>query len=221
MKHPELGASLLSAHPFEIKDNAHELADGKIDFFHIDVMDGNFVPNLALNSSICKALCADYPSIPLDVHFMTTRKALDAIMPSFLETRPKWITFHVELKDDLKVLLDQCLSNGVAPGLAINPDTPLEVLIPFLPYCHIVLLMSVSPGYGGQAFREDTFKRLEALTQWRKDDDKSFLIEVDGGISLPIAQKLVELGADMMVIGSQLIFQQDKKAFIAKFHQMK
>ncbi len=219
MKPPELGASLLSAHPFEIKNIAHELVESEIDFFHIDIMDGNFVPNIALNSSVCKALAADYPHIPLDVHFMTTSQGLSAIMPSFLEARPRWITFHVEMEKDLKPFFDLCISFDVAPGLAVNPDTSLDKLKPFLPYCEIVLLMSVPPGYGGQAFQQKTFERLEILNQWRKDASKSFKIEVDGGINLPIAKKLIEKGADMVVIGSQLVAQKNKKDFIFNFHQ--
>ncbi len=219
MKSPKLGSSLLSISPFQLKKTTIDLVQAGIDFIHIDVMDANFVPNLALNCETFKAVKTLTPEMPFDVHFMVSLNALRAIMPGFLSLAPKWMTFHVELDAPWQEFIDQCMKHQVKPGLAINPDTPLEKIRPFLPFCEIVLLMSVPAGYGGQSFRKETYDRLKLLCNWRKQGDNHFLIEVDGGINLPISRELIKLGADLIVIGSDLIAQTQKKEYIGQFHQ--
>ncbi len=218
MKNHSLGASLLSVPLLSLKETVIDLSQSGIDFFHIDVMDANFVPNLAFSGDDYHSIGAIQPEALFDVHFMTTSKALDNILPSFLKPLPRWMTFHIEAEHSLDDLFQFCIEKNIQPGLAINPDTDLSLLTPWLAYCKIVLLMSVPPGYGGQLFRPETLPRLATLKKWKDDHNWDFLIEVDGGITLPIAYQLKALGADMIVIGSQLAKQDNKQEFINNFH---
>jgi ribulose-phosphate 3-epimerase len=219
MKNHSLGASLLSIPPFELASKLNELIKCGIDFVHLDIMDANFVPNLAFNYETCQSIKALATAVPLDVHFMVTPRALKAILPSFFKLNASWMTFHIETLSSVEELFDECRRNGIQAGLAINPDTDLASLEPHLDQCRIVLLMSVPPGYGGQAFDENTFERIQRLSSLREKKNLDFLIEVDGGIKLAIAKQLKTLSADMIVIGSDLIKQSNKQRYIQDFHK--
>lgn len=218
MKSHSLGASLLSIPPFDLASDLKDLITQELDFIHLDIMDANFVPNLAFNFETCNSIKSITKDLPLDVHFMVSSKALKALLPSFFKLNARWMTFHVEEHSAIAELFEECRSHGVQPGLAINPETDLSLLEPYLDQCEMILLMSVPPGYGGQTFNENTFKRLQTLNSWRINHKSTFLIEVDGGINLAIARNLQNLDADMIVIGSDLIKQSDKQSYIKKFH---
>lgn len=218
MKSHKLGASLLSIPPFDLSSTLKDLLENGVDFIHLDIMDANFVPNLAFNYETCHSIKAIATAVPLDVHFMVTPKALKAILPSFFKLNASWMTFHVEALSSVEELFDECRSHGVQPGLAINPDTDLSLLEPYLGQCEMILLMSVPPGYGGQVFNENAFQRIQTLSSWRIKHKYNYLIQVDGGINLVRAKKLQSLNADMIVIGSDLIKQSDKESYIQSFH---
>jgi ribulose-phosphate 3-epimerase len=219
MKSHSLGASLLSIPPLDLASNLKDLVLQGIDFIHLDIMDANFVPNLAFNYETCNSIKSLANDLPLDVHFMVSKKALKALLPSFFKLNARWMTFHVEEHTStLNDLFEECHSHGVKPGLAINPDTDLSCIEPYLKQCEVVLLMSVPPGYGGQIFNESTFQRIQILDSWRVKQAYKYLIEVDGGINLFLAKKLQNLHTDLIVIGSDLIKQTDKKSYIHKFH---
>ena len=220
MKSHSLGASLLSIPPFDLASDLNDLITKKIDFIHLDIMDANFVPNLAFNFETCNSIKGITKDLPLDVHFMVSNKALKALLPSFFKLNARWMTFHIEEHSAIAELFEECRSHGVQPGLAINPETDLSFLEPYLDQCEMILLMSVPPGYGGQTFNENTYQRVQALNSWRNKEKSSFLIEVDGGINLAIARNLQNLDADMIVIGSDLIKQSDKQSYIQRFHAL-
>jgi ribulose-phosphate 3-epimerase len=200
-----VGASLLSLPLFRANNVLQSLSKAGIDYWHIDVMDGNFVPNLALNAMWVQSIKEEYPSIPLDVHFMTTEKALQNVASSFLDTSPLWFSFHNESISLVDSWIQSCKKKGIQPGLAISPETSIDTLKPYLSSLSFVLLMSVEPGFGGQQFRKETYSKIEALQNLRARMSCSFRIQVDGGIQLEEAKQLQKLNVDMIVMGSYLV----------------
>ncbi|MDD4028887.1 MAG: ribulose-phosphate 3-epimerase [Caldisericia bacterium] len=200
-----IGASLLSLPLFSAHEVMHSLYTAGIDYWHIDVMDGNFVPNLALNSMCLQSIRTEYPSIPIDVHFMTTENAQHNLAPSFFAFSPTWFSFHIESVSAVNVWIQDCQQKGIRPGLALSPETPIQKLEPYLSSLSFVLLMSVQPGFGGQHFREDTYATIETLQKIRSQHQYSFQIQVDGGIQIKQAKQLKKMKVDRIVIGSFLV----------------
>jgi ribulose-phosphate 3-epimerase len=217
MKSPRLGASVLSVPFFSLSKKIKDLSLAKIDYFHIDVMDGNFVPNLSISPSLYCEIYESTPTIDFDLHFMVTQSALENLLPLFLKFPPKYLTIHLEAFTNWKEIAQQVRENGTMFGLAINPETSAQKLESFLTDLDMVLLMSVVPGYGGQKFINSTFDKLQILDRFRKENNLSFLIQVDGGINLSIAKQLVSLGTDLVVIGSDLINSKDPVSYIKQF----
>jgi len=218
MKNPSLGSSLLSIPIFELKSKVQDLYNAHIDFFHIDIMDGNFVPNLSITPSLYGEIFELLPQIDFDLHFMVTELGLKNILPTFLTYPPQYVTIHLEAIEDWAWVRMEVKSCGAKFGLAINPKSSVTLLEEYLPNIDLVLLMSVEPGYGGQRFIEDTYKKIEFLDKIRRGKNLSFLIEVDGGINLDISKKLKELGTDLIVIGSDLIRDIDFESYVLKFN---
>lgn len=217
MKSPRLGASVLSVPFFLLSKKINDLRSAKIDYFHIDVMDGNFVPNLSVSPSLYCEIFELVAPIDVDLHFMVTLAALENLLPLFLRYPPKYLTIHQEAVKNWNEIALKVRKNGTKFGLALNPDTPLEEIQPNLDKLDLVLLMSVVPGYGGQKFIESTLDKLQMLNRIRKENNLTFLIQVDGGINLAIAKQLVSLGADLIVIGSDLINSKDPVSYIRQF----
>jgi ribulose-phosphate 3-epimerase len=200
-----IGASLLSLPLFSAHVVMDSLCHAGIDYWHIDVMDGNFVPNLAFNPMWLQSIQKEYPSIPLDVHFMTTHIALMNVSPAFFSMSPTWFSIHVESESNAEQWVQSCQKQGIKAGLAISPETPMQTIEPYLPALDFVLLMSVNPGFGGQFFLQETFKRIETLQNLRIRHHSSFFIQVDGGIQEKEAIQLKKMNVDMIVIGSYLV----------------
>jgi ribulose-phosphate 3-epimerase len=220
MKNPKLGASLLSIPNFLLQEKVKELYNAKIDFFHIDIMDGNFVPNLSISPSLYHEIFSSIPQIYFDLHFMVTEKALHNLLTIYLQCPPRYVTIHQEAVSDWKAIAQQVRKSGVMFGLAINPSTELISIQKHLKELDLVLLMSVVPGYGGQKFKEATYKKLEILQTMRNKDHLPFLIQIDGGINLSIAKKLINQGADLLVIGSDLVSDPDPTSYISRFDSL-
>ena len=218
MKNPKLGASLLSIPNFTLKNKIQELFDAQIDFFHIDIMDGNFVPNLSLSPSQYGEIFEKLPQIDFDLHFMTTELGLKNLLDPFLAYIPQYVTIHMEAVEDWGWIANRVKNIGAKFGLAINPKTSVNSIIEYLPNIDLVLLMSVEPGYGGQSFLEVTYEKVNIMNEIRKNNSLSFAIEVDGGINLDISKKLKDLGADLIVIGSDLVWDKDPQSYIMKFN---
>jgi ribulose-phosphate 3-epimerase len=217
MKNPKLGASLLSVPNFLLPKKIKELYQAKIDYFHIDIMDGNFVPNLSISPVQYEEIYKYIPTALYDLHFMVTEKALEKLLPAFLHFPPQFVTVHQEAISNWQKVAQQVRNVGAKFGIALNPDTSVDSMKQSLKELDLILLMSVVPGYGGQKFMEATYEKLQILNNIREKNKLSFLIQIDGGINLTISKQLVSLGADLIVIGSDLIQSKDPVSYIKQF----
>jgi ribulose-phosphate 3-epimerase len=190
------------------------LEEAGVEALHLDVMDGVFVPNMTYGMPIVEAI-RKHTQMPIDVHLMIESPAKYA--KAFVDAGADLITFHVETMKapkDLE-LLDGIRAMGVAAGLAINPSTPMERLLPYVASCDLVLVMSVEAGFGGQAFNPVALDRLAMLRSQFGD----LLLEVDGGVNAETAGKCVAAGADLLVVGSAIFKQPDYCQALAHLHQ--
>lgn len=178
-----------------------------LDYFHIDVMDGKFVNNYQMPIKEILQI-AEYIKKPMDIHLMveTPEKYIDKLKKLPI----KYITFHIELAQDIEGLINECKSNGYKVGLAIKPNTDLKLLKPYLKLIDLILIMSVEPGFGGQEFLESTYDKIVGVKElFKKNNTENILIEVDGGINDSNISKLKELGVDIAVSGSYIINNQN------------
>ena len=214
----EISTSILSIKKEDIIKKIYELEIAHTDFFHIDVMDGKFVEN---DTSAIMLEYSEYikqiTNIPLDVHLMV--KDVYSYVNSYLSLNPNIITFHIEAVESahqVLELINYIKENGVKVGIALNPETEIEKIIPFLPYIHQVLIMSVKPGKGGQTFIESTFNKVQVMQEAIKKNKLEIDISVDGGINLDNIEKLKNLKINIAVAGTSIINSKDYKETIKK-----
>jgi ribulose-phosphate 3-epimerase len=193
--------SILSTNFFNLQAKLSVFEKNRIDFIHLDIMDGHFVDNISFGPAIARAIKEKF-SFGLDVHLMVSNPA--KMIPHFIESGADWLSFHVETGDDCGGLIGLIKKSGRRAGLVLNPDTPLERVQPFLKMIDYVLLMSVFPGFGGQKFIPATLERVRQLKKKLLDQQTHCLLQVDGGITLENVSSLKEAGADLFVIGTHL-----------------
>lgn len=213
MKNHKLGASLLSLDFLSLEEKIRELISDGIDFFHIDIMDGNFVPNLSFSAKFVESIRMISPEIPIDIHFMVTEKAFFNIISQFTVFKPEFVTVHRDVISDLKYVKEMLKKEDIKMGVALNPEIGIDSITDIIDYIDLVLLMSVKAGFGGQKFIDNTFKKIKDLSALKGN----FLTEVDGGIDLPISLKLKDYGVDLIVVGTSLINSKDQSGFINTF----
>lgn len=213
MKNHKLGASLLSLDFLSLEEKIRELISDGIDFFHIDIMDGNFVPNLSFSAKFVESIRMISPEIPIDIHFMVTEKAFFNIISQFTVFKPEFVTVHRDVISDLKYVKEMLKKEDIKIGVALNPEIEINSITDAIDYIDLVLLMSVKAGFGGQKFIDNTFKKIKDLSALKEN----FLTEVDGGIDLPISLKLKDYGVDLIVVGTSLINSKDQSGFINTF----
>jgi ribulose-phosphate 3-epimerase len=185
-------------------------------WLHVDIMDGHFVPNLTFGPGTVAALDRG-TDLFLDVHLMLDNP--DRYVEAFAEAGSDLITIHVEPAYPVADTLRKIRNLERFAGLALNPDTPVDTLLPHLDAIDLVLLMTVQPGFGGQSFRHDVVAKIAKVDRWRRERDLRFRIEVDGGINLETAERCREAGADTFVAGTAFFAAADKSAFLRAFSE--
>lgn len=200
--------SILSADFANLEKEIKAVAAAGADLIHVDVMDGNFVPNLTIGIPVVKSLKKVSP-LPLDVHLMIERP--ERYIEEFIKAGSDYLTIHVESTDDPAAVLKRIRELGAKAGITLRPGTSVDVVLPFLSLCDLVLVMTVEPGFGGQSFMEDQIAKISRLRTEIANKQLSCLIEVDGGINAETAKLCV--GADIFVAGSY-IFGRDYRTAV-------
>lgn len=211
---PVVLPSLLLCDFGNLEREVRQLEEAGVKGLHLDVMDGHFVPNLTYGLPIVAAL-RGLTDLPLDVHLMISNP--QQYVSQFVDAGSDILTIHAEAVDDPCPVLEQIRTAGAGAGLAINPPTSVESIEAALPFCDMVLVMSVMPGFGGQSFDEVA---LEKLTTLRKKLSDDVLLEVDGGVNEKTIAACGAAGAQLMVVGSAIFRQEDYTASVAKLTQL-
>ncbi|MYL19136.1 ribulose-phosphate 3-epimerase [Halobacillus litoralis] len=209
----KIAPSILSSDFARLADEIKDVDQGGADYIHVDVMDGHFVPNITIGPLIVDAV-RPVTDLPLDVHLMIENP--DAYIEAFAKAGADIITVHQEACPHLHRTLQLIKSFGVKAGVVINPGTPVEMIRPVLKEVDLVLLMTVNPGFGGQAFIPEVLEKVTETAQFRRDHGLSYEIEVDGGVNERTARLCAEAGADVLVAGSAVFNQPDRKQAIEK-----
>lgn len=194
-----ISPSLLSADFTKLAEHIKELENVGVSRLHLDVMDGHFVPNLTFGPFIIQQI-KEVTNLHLETHLMITTP--NRYFDDYIKAGSDTLIFHYEASDTIKDDLKYIQSQNIKSGLAINPDTDIEVLHQYLDYLDYILIMSVFPGFGGQSFIESTLEKMRLLSEICKD--KSILIGVDGGVNLSTIDKVYNHGADVTIVGSGL-----------------
>ncbi|MHB8260492.1 MAG: ribulose-phosphate 3-epimerase [Bacteroidia bacterium] len=198
MKHI-VAPSMLSADFANLQTEVELVNQSKAQWFHLDVMDGVFVPNISFGFPIIKAI-KKYAKKPLDVHLMIEQP--ERYIAAFKDAGADRLTVHYEASPHLHRTLQSIRAAGMKSGVALNPHTRVDVLEDVISECDLVCLMSVNPGFGGQKFITNTYKKIPHLKQMIRDKDYHTLIEIDGGVDLHNYKRLLISGADVLVVGN-------------------
>ena len=195
-----IAPSLLAADPLRIADEVEALK-GRHDWLHLDVMDGHFVRNLSFGPEVARAMRKRWPEEFIDVPLMTDR--LETVLPLFLDANPALLTVHAETEPQLlHATLSRIKNAGVRAGVAVSPATAVNAITHVLGVADLVLVMSVTPGFGGQKLIEDAPEKARDLARLRAARGYSYLLEMDGGLNEDNAGRVVAAGCDVLVMGS-------------------
>ena len=212
----KVSPSILAADFGNIERECNLIDKSGADWFHLDVMDGIFVPNISFGMPVVKAI-RKMTSKPLDVHLMITEP--ERHIEKFIEIGSDIISFHIEATNKIEENISLIKSNNVKAGIAINPDTPIDSLIDIINKIDLICLMGVFPGFAGQKFIKNTFDRLKELKKLIIDNNSKALIEVDGGVKADNYMELRSLGADVLVAGSYIFNSEDYDLVIKKLKE--
>lgn len=214
-----IAPSLLSADFARLGEEVRAVEAAGAALIHFDVMDNHYVPNLTVGPLVCQAI-RPHTTLPIDVHLMV--KPVDRIIPDFAKAGANIITFHPEASEHIDRSLQLIRDCGCKAGLVFNPATPLHVLDHVMDRLDIILLMSVNPGFGGQAFIPETLNKLRdvraRIDAYTQRTGREIWLEVDGGVKVDNIAEIAAAGADTFVAGSAVFGQPDYKAVIQAMH---
>ncbi len=194
------------------QDMAQAVSQAGAHMIHVDVMDGHFVPNITMGPGVVKNL-RPHTNLPFDVHLMIS--PVDEFIVPFAQAGANILTVHPEATSHIHRTLQLIKDQGCQAGVALNPGTPVEMLAPLMDLVDLVLVMTVNPGFGGQAFLHDQLPKIKAVSKMIEESGRQILLEVDGGITPETASLVIEAGANVLVAGSSVFKTSDYRGNIA------
>lgn len=209
----KVSPSILSADFVNLERDIRALTPAGADYVHIDVMDGNFVPNITIGIPVVAAI-RKITELPLDVHLMIDRPV--RYVDDFCKAGADILTVHVEsdTPENVRLALEKIRANGVKAALCVKPKTPAEAVLPYIDLCSLILVMTVEPGFGGQSFMENMMPKVQAIRGYIEKENPGCELEVDGGVNEKTAKICIAAGANVLVAGSAYFKAPDKAAFV-------
>ena len=209
----KVAPSILSADFVNLERDIRALKETGADYVHVDVMDGLFVPNITIGIPVVAAI-RRITDMPLDVHLMIDRPL--RYVDDFCKAGSDLLTVHVEAdtQENTLAALKRIRENGVRAAISVKPKTPAEAVLPFLPYCDLILVMTVEPGFGGQSFMQEMMPKLKTIRGYIDAQNPGCELEVDGGVNTETARICRENGANVLVAGSAYFKAADPAAFV-------
>ena len=211
-----IAPSMLASDFGNLKSEINMVNNSDADWFHLDIMDGVFVPNISYGMPIIKTI-KKYAKKPLDVHLMIEKP--ERYIEVFAQHGADILTVHFEACNHLHRTIEAIKKSGMQAGVAINPHTNPMALLDVSINIDVVCVMSVNPGFGGQSFIQNTYKKIEVLKKIKKDSGSKYLIEVDGGVNLDNYKKIINCGANILVAGSSVFNTKDPIQTIKKLKE--
>ncbi len=209
----QIAPSILSADFAHLAHDCERVLQNGADMLHIDVMDGVFVPNISIGIPVVASLRKAFPNVLFDVHLMIVEPL--RYVEEFAKAGASLISFHVEAGSDVEETVQAIHKVGCKAGIVLKPHTKVEDILPYLHMVDLILVMSVEPGFGGQAFMPSALVKLQTIKEYAvKNGLQQLLIEVDGGINIETAPAVIEAGANVLVAGSAVFGQADMKQAI-------
>lgn len=210
--HHLIAPSLLAADFSNLRRDIEMINSSEADWFHLDIMDGVFVPNISFGIPVVEAV-KKYATKPLDVHLMIVQP--ERYIETFKKAGADWLNVHYEASPHLHRTIQSIQSHGMKAGVTLNPHTPVHLLDEIISMVDMVLLMSVNPGFGGQSFIPETLDKVERLKNLILKKNSHAIIEVDGGVDSSNAAMLIKAGADVLVAGSYIFKSQNPQTAIS------
>ena len=213
----KVSPSLLAADFMNLSEEVKRIKDSGCDYIHLDVMDGNFVPNISFGPGIISQL-KKILDVPFDVHLMINNPRF--YLNEFKKAGANYLTYHYEVSDNHHELIKEIKDLGMRAGLSIKPNTKVEEIVPYLNDLDLVLVMSVEPGFGGQKYIETTDNKIMSMNKIKMVNNLNIQTAVDGGINFENVNRVIECGADEIIAGSTVFKSDDKKEAIRKLKKI-
>ncbi len=202
--------SILAADLSRVAEELRACKEAGVDFIHLDVMDGHFVPNITFGPAFCSAI-ARSTDLPIEAHLMVTHPV--SLVAAFAEAGASWLNFHIE-SQGVEEALFLAESRGLRTGLVLKPNTPPDAIERHLEAVDMVMVMTVEPGFAGQKFMKEMLPKIEAVRKMRDAEALDFTIAVDGGINLETGPLCVKAGAEFLAVGSAFFTAENRKEFV-------